>query len=129
MRIVTAILLASLSVAAFAITLTPADATERPSPRINVTGKYNSNWDDISLVQDGDRVTGTYVCCGRGTIEGRIIEGRTLRYVWRQPSAWGLGIWHVGNTQLEGTWGHQQNESNGGRWDLVRVRNASKIAN
>lgn len=98
-----------------------AFATETPRARqINVTGTYSSNWNDVKLVQDGDRVSGTYVCCGGGTIEGRIIEGRTLRYVWRQPGGWGLGVWTIDATHLDGTWGHGQDAVKGGRWDLSR---------
>jgi hypothetical protein len=115
------IVLAALAVAPVALAVTPQS--------VNVTGSYASNWDDIKLVQDGDRVTGTYVCCGGGTIEGRIIEGRTLRYVWRQPSAWGLGVWTIDSNKLDGTWGTGQNEVDGGRWDLVRKKPKSQMAN
>lgn len=97
--------------------------------RIDVTGRYHSNWDDVRLVQNGDRVTGTYVCCGGGTIEGRIIEGRTLHYRWKQPVAEGLGVWDVASNHLDGTWGAGQNDHDGGRWDLVRVTSQARIAN
>ncbi|MBA2544628.1 MAG: hypothetical protein H0V17_33605 [Deltaproteobacteria bacterium] len=107
-----------------------AFATETPQrQQINVTGSYTSNWEDVRLVQDGDRVHGTYVCCGGGTIEGRIIEGRTLRYVWRQPSGWGLGVWAIDATHLDGTWGAGQSEVSGGRWDLARKKPKSQLAN
>lgn len=130
MRSVLAAVLAVLVVTGFAVVMTPAaEATERPTRRIDVSGHYHSNWDDVRLFQDGDRVTGTYVCCGGGTIEGRIIEGRTLRYVWRQPGGWGLGAWTIDATTLNGTWGVQQHEANGGRWDLVRVKAPRQIAN
>jgi hypothetical protein len=130
MRSVVAVLIAALAVTGFAIGMTPAaEATERPSARIDITGHYQSNWDDVRLTQNGDRVTGTYVCCGGGTIEGRIIEGRTLRYVWRQPGGWGQGVWTIDNQHLSGTWGVHQDEINGGRWDLVRAKRKSQIAN
>ena len=104
-------------------------ATETPRQRqVNVTGTYDSNRDKVTLGQDGDRVSGTYVCCGGGTIEGKIIEGRTLRYVWRQPGGWGLGVWNIAPGRLDGTWGVQQHESNGGRWDLTLTRSKSQIA-
>lgn len=113
----------SLAVAPFAF------ATETPQQRqVNVTGRYTSNWDDVKLSQDGNRVYGTYVCCGGGTIEGKI-EGRTLRYVWRQPVAWGMGVWTIESGRLDGTWGGNQSDSNGGRWDLVRKQSSSRIAN
>ena len=99
-----------------------AAATNAPRPPpVNVSGDYHSNWDDVRLVQDGDRVIGTYVCCGGGRIEGKIYEGRVLRYRWDQPGAWGLGVWTIDGTQLRGTWGHQRDAVGGGRWDLERV--------
>lgn len=94
--------------------------------RRSLAGDYESNWDDVRLVQDGDRITGTYVCCGGGTIEGRLIEGRVIRYRWRQPGGEGRGVWHVKDGRLDGTWGSGEHESDGGRWDLVR---ANSIAN
>jgi hypothetical protein len=123
-RIAVVTVVSALALAPFAF------ATERRSQQVNITGSYSSNWDDVRLVQDGDRVQGTYVCCGGGTIEGRIIEGRTLRYVWRQPSGWGLGVWKIDSKHLDGTWGTGQNEANGGRWDLERMLTPKKqIAN
>lgn len=96
-------------------------------PRSDVTGLYHSNWDDVRLQQDGNRVTGTYVCCGGGTIEGTISEGRTLRYRWNQPEAHGFGVWTIHAGRLEGTWG-SGDESSGGRWDLT-IASEGQIAN
>jgi hypothetical protein len=97
-------------------------------PRVEVTGQYRSNWDDVRLVQDGDRVTGTYVCCGGGTIEGRIVEGRTVRYRWKQPGGTGLGVWTIRGGRLDGTWGSGQRDRDGGRWDLERAAPRDAIA-
>jgi len=96
--------------------------------QVNVSGHYKSNWDNVRLVQDGDRVTGTYVCCGGGTIEGRISEGRTIRYRWRQPGGEGLGVWLIDGPQLQGTWGSGASADNGGRWDLARTSAQGQIA-
>jgi hypothetical protein len=71
----------------------------------------------LTLTQDGDRVYGTYVCCGGGTIEGRI-ERRTLRYTWRQPGGSGDGVWTIHPGRLDGTWGIGASDRDGGRWDL-----------
>ena len=82
---------------------------------------YQSNWDEVRLMQHGQAVTGTYVCCGGGTIEGRIVEGRTLIYRWRQPGGEGRGVWTIKDAdRLEGTWGVGEDRFDGGRWDLVR---------
>lgn len=99
--------------------------------RLDVTGTYASNWDEVKLVQDGDRVTGTYVCCGGGTIEGRIIEGRVLRYRWSEPrgAGHGEGVWTIEkNGRLVGTWGHGQSTDDGGPWTLVPQAQAARIA-
>lgn len=93
----------------------------------DVTGEYESNWEDVTLVQQGDRVKGTYACCGGGTIEGRIVEGRVLRYRWSQPGAEGHGVWRIAGTRLEGTWGFAASATDGGRWDLQRP--TAQVAN
>src|SRR5690242_8809908 len=107
------IVVVALAFGSVAVAVTPA--------KVDVTGTYHSNYDDVKLVQDGDRVHGTYVCCGGGTIEGRIIEGRTLRYEWRQSDWQGMGVWTIGQGHLDGTWGTDQSASDGGRWDLQRI--------
>ena len=95
---------------------------------VDVSGAYDSNWDKVMLVQDGKYVHGTYVCCGGGTIEGRIYEGRVIRYHWKQPGGGeGEGVWEiVALGRLEGTWGSGQSDDDGGRWDLARK---SSLAN
>lgn len=101
---------------------TPLAMAAGSQSRVDVSGQYHSNWDDVRLVQQGDRVTGTYVCCGGGTIEGRITEGRTLRYRWKSPGGGeGLGVWTISASQLDGTWGSGQDDDDGGRWDLKRA--------
>jgi hypothetical protein len=100
-------------------------------PRVNVTGDYTSNWDEVHLVQDGDRITGTYVCCGGGTLKGRIIEGRIIKFEWDEPrgAGHGAGIWTIKGNTLEGSWGHGQSNNDGGPWTLVRKVKQSQIAN
>jgi hypothetical protein len=105
---------------AVALLLVPLGATAHRAQH-SVTGVYQSNWDEVRLTQHGDAVTGTYVCCGGGTIEGRIVEGRTLIYRWRQPGGEGSGVWTIKDAdRLEGTWGVGEDRSGGGRWDLAR---------
>ena len=108
---------------AFAAPLVAAAANP---PRHTVTGIYESNWDEVRLVQDGTRIRGTYVCCGGGTIDGRI-EGRHIRYRWQQDGGWGTGVWTVEGNHLSGTWGAEEDDDDGGRWDLVLA--GSEIAN
>lgn len=92
------------------------------SPRVDVSGDYASNWDDIHLVQDGNRVRGTYVCCGGGTIEGRVIENQVIRFEWDEPrgAGHGRGVWVIRGNRLEGTWGRGESADDGGPWNLER---------
>jgi len=87
-----------------------------------ITGSYRSNWEDVHPVQRGKQVTGTYVCCGSGTIHGTI-DGNVIHYRWRQPGGEGRGVWTIEGDHLSGTWGVGPNDSDGGRWDLVLVSN------
>lgn len=99
--------------------------------RLNVTGVYTSNWDEVTLHQDGTRVRGTYVCCGGGTIEGRIVEGRVIKFHWHEPrgAGHGEGVWVIKQDgRLDGTWGHGQSESDGGPWTLA-PKSSGQIAN
>ncbi len=101
------------------------------SRTVNITGTYSSNWDEVKLVQDGDKVTGTYVCCGGGTIEGRIIEGRVLRYRWHEPKGAGAGsgVWKIGSDgRLDGTWGFGKSTDDGGPWTLTPKTQTARIA-
>lgn len=100
--------------------LAPVAAAGAREGERDVSGAYQRTWDEVHLRQRGDRVTGTYVCCGGGTIEGRIIDGRVLHDRWKQPGADGAGAWTIGARSLEGTWGWGVDERDGGRWDLTR---------
>lgn len=104
-------------IVSFALPLIASAAGQR-SP---ISGHYTSNWDDVRLSQDGERIHGTYVCCGGGTIEGRVIEGRTIRYRWKQPGREGMGVWTIDGDRLLGTWGSNEDDDDGGRWDLARA--------
>ena len=74
-------------------------------PMQNVTGAYHSNWDDVRLVQHGTQISGSYVCCGGGTIHGTI-DGNVIHYRWRQPGGEGHGVWVIEPPDhLSGTWG------------------------
>lgn len=92
------------------------------TPRVKVAGDYASNWDDIHLEQKGDHVTGSYVCCGGGTIDGRIIENQVIKFEWDEPrgAGHGRGIWVIRGNRLEGTWGHGESADDGGPWNLER---------
>ena len=92
------------------------------SARVDVSGDWSSNWDDVRLVRTGKYVHGTYVCCGGGVIDGQIYDDRIIRYHWKQPNGGeGEGVWEViSSDRIEGTWGSGQSDDDGGRWDLAR---------
>ena len=102
-----------------------AAGPRRPRPTVDVTGVFQSNYDEVSLEQHGSRITGTYVCCGGGTIEGRI-DGRVIHYHWEGSNGGGdgLGVWTaVSRHELVGTWGSGDSDDDGGEWNLDRIPN------
>lgn len=117
-------------VTSVAVASSPRQGAAR-SVSVDVTGHYTSNWDAVHLVQEGTRVRGTYVCCGGGTLEGRIIENHVIRFRWHEPrgAGTGEGIWKITPSgRLDGTWGHGQSTSDGGPWTLVPKGQSGQIA-
>jgi hypothetical protein len=117
---------------ALALTVVVHAATAQPRrtrPTVDVTGVFQSNYDEVRLEQRGSHITGTYVCCGGGTIEGRI-TGRVIHYRWSGGGGdGGLGVWTaISRHELVGTWGSGDSEEDGGEWNLTRV-GSSQIAN
>jgi hypothetical protein len=96
-------------------------------PVIDVTGTYTGTYGEVRLSQHGTHIEGDYVCCGGGTIEGRIV-GRVIKFHWAQSDgADGDGEWRViTTTTLEGTWGSGESADDGGTWNLER---SDSIAN
>ena len=124
-------MLRTAAVAAVLCVAAVATAGSRSPLTVNVSGVYTSNWDEVTLQQDGTRVRGTYVCCGGGTIEGRIVEGRVIKFHWHEPrgAGHGEGSWVIHKDgRLDGTWGHGQSESDGGPWTLA-LKSSGQIAN
>jgi hypothetical protein len=115
-----------MSRAGFALVLVGSLALADPPAPARITGTYHSNWDDVTLTQHGTQIVGTYVCCGGGIIRGNIDHG-VIHYRWKQAGGEGRGVWTIGDGRLDGTWGVDASESNGGRWDLTRGE-AAEIA-
>jgi len=115
----------------FVFITSAAVASSPKQVSFDVTGDYTSNWDKVHLVQEGTRIRGTYVCCGGGTIEGRIVESNVIRYRWHEPrgAGDGEGMWKITPSgSLDGTWGHGQSTSDGGPWTLVPKGQSGQIA-
>lgn len=122
----------SLARAATVVSLVLAtSAASAEAPRRTISGTYTSNWDDVTLEQGGNRIRGTYVCCGGGTIDGRIVEGRVIKYHWSEPNGAGEGegVWTITPSgRLEGTWGYGQSVDDGGPWNLAPKKAPVAIA-
>lgn len=89
--------------------------------RVDVTGSFDSNYGPVKLSQEGNRIVGTYECCGGGRIVGTL-KGSVIDYQWEQPGASGHGRWEVVDygERLLGTWGTGESRTSGGSWDLQR---------
>jgi hypothetical protein len=107
------------------IALVPVPVTAGPhsKPRvIDVSGTYTGTYGEVRLSQHGSQIEGDYVCCGGGTIEGRIV-GRVIRFHWAQTDGTeGDGVWRVvAGGDMVGTWGGGDSDDDGGEWNLERV--------
>ena len=90
-------------------------------PSQNFTGAWRTTFGDMSLKQVGADVTGSYISAGlTGEITGKI-DGRTLTFTYKEPSAEGEGVfdlspdgstftgkWRVKGTQPWGQWEGQR---------------------
>ena len=96
--------------------------SQPPPPRI--AGGYDSNYGRVHIEQNGTTITGTYECCGGGTIRGRLdVHTGTIKYQWRQPGATGRGVWRLVDNRLVGEWGYGQSQNSGGAWNLTPMHN------
>ena len=87
---------------------------------MTLTGTYSSEYGPVQLFQHGDRVTGTFTAGGGGTIEGRIV-GNQIIFRWKNTRENGRGVWFVNSmNRIEGTWGNNRSEVDGGAWNLKR---------
>ena len=81
----------------------------------NTAGTIDVRGCDRNEVQ----VTGTFDCCGGGTIDGRMV-GAVITFTWRQANgAWGRGIWTAAEGRITGNWGWDGGFADGGTWDLA----------
>lgn len=98
-----------------------------PLPDADLAGAYDSNFGPVVLQQKGARVTGSYECCGGGTING-YMRGDTITFTWQQPGSRGRGVWRYDEGALRGTWGWDDSSSSGGAWNLERSRARVAVA-
>jgi len=91
---------------------------------LNVSGTYDSNYGVVTLVQHGNRVTGTFTTPGGGTINGVITSDGMLQFSWSDPSGFGKGIWNINarGNKLSGTFGNGRTASDQRAWNLTKTR-------
>lgn len=88
----------------------------------NITGFWKTNFSDLCLIQNENKVTGTYNYKG-GKLEGTI-TGSRLEYSWFQEDGKkGKGYFIVTNNwqQIEGKYGYNDNSTSGGSWSGKRT--------
>ena len=118
------------------VTLLAGCAEPGPIPKplpahITTGGRWESNWGDMVLSQQGSRVTGTFAY-RNGSLEGRL-DGDLLLFDWKQPgnkaegvlAAHGKGWLRVSQDGqvLEGVWGYRERRKGGGTWRAERPEN------
>ncbi len=88
-----------------------------PSPLVSVAGVYQTDYGMMRLEQDGAVVRGCYDCCSIGQLTGSI-EGRVLRFEWREDKGLDVGTammvasssgdtltgFYFRNGRLDGAW-------------------------
>jgi hypothetical protein len=86
------------------------------------TGRYNTNWGEVTLSQAGDSVTGSYSGKFTGAVTGTVSGGK-LHFEWKQTNGEsGRGVFGLGldGRALTGTWGSNASETDGGDWSGTR---------
>ena len=112
---------ASFLLAALVAISSPAMA--RRVQAIAVSGAYTSNWGAVTLHQQGDHITGTYVFQD-GRLDGTL-DGNMLRYKWTEKDGSGRGVFVVASDgELIGTWGVGADDIGGGGWRLMPGKSA-----
>jgi hypothetical protein len=74
-------------------------------PVIDVAGTYTSNWGQVTLRQNGNKVTGSYSYQPgqQGTLAGAL-DGNMVRYTWHEGQTTGHGVFVVASDhELIGT--------------------------
>jgi hypothetical protein len=101
---------------------------ERPKPRplprgVSFAGTWDSTWGKMVLDQQGKHVSGTFTGYREGGVSGER-EGDFFRFVWdqRSPHSHGHGFLQISpdGQHLEGRWGYDKDDLEGGRWAADR---------
>ena len=97
-------------------------------PNVSFEGTWDSTWGRMILKQDGNHVHGTFNGFREGGLSGES-SGDLYRFVWdqRMPRSHGHGYLQISSDgqHLEGRWGYEGDDIEGGRWAADRDNTAS----
>lgn len=105
-----------------------AGSLVRPKPgpmpaNVSFAGKWDSTWGRMVVQQDGTHVHGTFTGYREGGVSGDL-EGNVWKFIWDQrvPRQHGHGFLQVSpdGEHLEGRWGYDKDDLEGGRWAADR---------
>lgn len=112
------------------ITDTKAPLTEpiNPFAKINVNGDWYTDFGKLNLIQDGNRVTGTYKF-RNGTLTGTIV-GNTITGTWTEVADSGTSkepkgsfrfVFSPDGKSFKGSWGYGAKFYDGGQWNGEKI--------
>jgi hypothetical protein len=103
--------------------LVKADAKKaEPDGARTFSGTWKTAWGPVTLVQVGNKVTGSYAGRFSGRIEGEY-DGSSLRLAWIQTNGErGKAVFVLSpeGERFSGTWGSGASATNGGAWNGTR---------
>jgi hypothetical protein len=121
-------MLGRLVSALVALTLVSCAGGLRPRPGplpagVTFEGTWDSTWGRMVLTQQGKHVHGTFVGYREGGVSGDL-DGDVYNFVWDQrvPRSHGHGFLKISadGQHLEGRWGYDKDDLEGGRWAADR---------
>lgn len=90
------------------------------TPLSNISGTYETNYNDFHLRQQGTSVTGCYEW-DEGVLNGGI-EGRIMKFTWQEKDGKGpaIMVFTSDGEKFFGLWWYADQESAAGTWDGVK---------
>ncbi len=103
-------------------------ASTSESKTADFTGRWKTNWGPMEMTQKGSEVMGHYTGQFKGIIDGTA-SGKRLEFTWSQPNGEhgrGYFILSEDGNSINGMWGMDDSDSNGGNWTGTRAAAAIK---